>query len=50
MRALPWNSGMAEYRTSLEVNVERAAERAARPCVTLTAFGPPVDPDVKIRR
>src|SRR5665213_3412676 len=41
---------MAEYRTSSLVNVTRAAERAARPCVIRTAFGPPVDPEVKMRR
>ena len=48
--ALPWNIGMAEYRTSVEENGTRAAARAARPWVMRTALGRPVEPDVKISR
>src|SRR5437868_13577025 len=48
--ALPWNNGIAQYKTSSFVDqVELVAARAARPCVIRTAFGAPVDPDVKIK-
>ena len=41
---------MAQYKTSSFVDqVELVAARAARPCVIRTAFGAPVDPDVKIK-
>jgi hypothetical protein len=49
-RAFPWKRGMAEYRTSSELKPTREAARAARPCVIRTALGPPVEPDVKMRR
>ena len=54
LRALPWNMGMAQYRTSSAPNpaplaIVRPAS-ARRPWLTRTALGAPVDPDVKRRR
>src|SRR6185369_14251224 len=46
--ALPWKSGIAQYKmSSLVDHVELVAARAARHCVIRTALGAPVDPDVK---
>ena len=49
-RALPWNSGMAEYKMSSCWNGMRWADRAALPWDIRTAFGVPVDPEVNTKR
>ncbi len=46
--ALPWNSGIGQYRTSSGPNGMRSPMRANRPWVPRTALGVPVEPDVKI--
>ena len=48
-RALPWNSGMAEYRTS-SAEKRDTGRRRADPWESRTAFGRPVEPEVKINR
>ncbi len=47
--ALPWNSGIEQYRTSSAPNGMRSPIRAKRPWVPRTALGAPVEPEVKIR-
>src|SRR5262245_21249821 len=50
--ALPWNSGIEQYKTSPGADATALCDavRAALPCVICTAFGAPVDPDVKIKQ
>jgi len=51
---LEWKNGKGEYTTSCELRLVTVATctpvRPNRPCVQRTAFGAPVEPDVKISK